>query len=164
MANSDFATLTVSETVHGTNAGCTAGATAPSVVGRTATTREPRTSLGAEAATARGEAAAPHAICGGQPFRQILRDLGLTSNQVWGLTKTDQEWAERLEAALMATRRDDLQHGTNAAYGMRLQRVPNTPAHPYGQEPQLTVSRPARICWQAPWPGQLARRCTLRHP
>jgi hypothetical protein len=42
--------------------------------------------------------------------------LGLTSNQVWGLTKTDEEWAEALEAALAATRREDLEHGTNAAY------------------------------------------------
>ena len=33
-----------------------------------------------------------------------------------GLTKTDQEWSEKLDAALTATRRDDLQHGTNAAY------------------------------------------------
>jgi hypothetical protein len=56
------------------------------------------------------------AIYGGQPFRQMLRDLGLTSNQVWGFTRTDQEWSGRLEAALTATRRDDLQHGTNAAY------------------------------------------------
>ncbi|HEY6688339.1 MAG TPA: hypothetical protein VI094_19265 [Propionibacteriaceae bacterium] len=31
------------------------------------------------------------AIYRGQPFRQILRELGLTSNQVWGLTKTDHE-------------------------------------------------------------------------
>ncbi len=31
------------------------------------------------------------AIYSGQPFRQILRDLGLTSKQVWGLTRTDQE-------------------------------------------------------------------------
>jgi hypothetical protein len=56
------------------------------------------------------------AIYNGQPFRTVLRDLGLTSNQVWGLTKTDPEWSESLEAALAATRRDDLQHGTNAAY------------------------------------------------
>jgi hypothetical protein len=56
------------------------------------------------------------AIYSGQPFRQILRDLGLTSNQVWGLTKTDEEWSTALEAALTATRRDDFQHGTNAAY------------------------------------------------
>jgi hypothetical protein len=56
------------------------------------------------------------AIYGGKPFRTVLRDLGLTSNQVWGLAKTDDEWSEKLEAALTATRRDDLQHGTNAAY------------------------------------------------
>lgn len=56
------------------------------------------------------------AIYAGQPFREALRDLALTSNQVWGLTKTDEEWTTALEAALMATRRDDLEHGTNAAY------------------------------------------------
>lgn len=56
------------------------------------------------------------AIYAGQPFRGALRDLALTSNQVWGLTKTDEEWSTSLEAALMATRRDDLKHGTNAAY------------------------------------------------
>lgn len=55
-------------------------------------------------------------IYGGQSFRAVLRDLGLTSNQVWGLTKSDHEWSENLEAALISTRRDDLQHGTNAAY------------------------------------------------
>ena len=52
----------------------------------------------------------------GQPFRAALRDLGLTSNQVWGLTKTDDDWSATLEATLTATRRDDLQHGTSAAY------------------------------------------------
>ena len=56
------------------------------------------------------------AIFSGQPFRMVLSDLGLTSNQVWGLTKTDPEWSTELEAALTATRRDDLEHGTNAAY------------------------------------------------
>jgi hypothetical protein len=56
------------------------------------------------------------AIYGGQPFRSALRDLGLTSNQVWGLARTDDKWSEKLEAALTATRRDDLQHGTNGAY------------------------------------------------
>jgi hypothetical protein len=56
------------------------------------------------------------AICSGRPFRQILRDLGLTPNQVWGLAKTDEEWSPALEAALTATRRHDLKHGTNAAY------------------------------------------------
>ena len=56
------------------------------------------------------------AIYDGQPFRTVLRDLGLTSNQVWGLTKTDQEWSEKLDTALTAARRNDLEHGTNAAY------------------------------------------------
>jgi hypothetical protein len=56
------------------------------------------------------------AMCAGQPFRQVLRDLGLTSNQVWGLTRTDDEWSTALDGALMAPRRNDLEHGTNAAY------------------------------------------------
>ena len=56
------------------------------------------------------------ALYSGQPFRATVRDLGLTPNQVWGLTKTDEEWSAALEAALSATRRGDLKHGTNAAY------------------------------------------------
>ena len=56
------------------------------------------------------------AISAGQPFRTVLGDLGLTSNQVWGLTQTDKEWSTALETALTATRREDLKHGTNAAY------------------------------------------------
>ena len=56
------------------------------------------------------------AIYAGTPFRTILRDLGLTPNQVWRLTKTDGKWAGALEAALTATRRDDLKHGTTTAY------------------------------------------------
>ena len=56
------------------------------------------------------------AIYAGQPFRTTLRELGLTPNQVWGLTKTDKEWSAALEAALTAMRRDDLEHGTNATY------------------------------------------------
>jgi hypothetical protein len=56
------------------------------------------------------------AIYAGQPFRQVLRDLGLTPNKVWGLAKIDEEWSEQLDVALTATRRDDLQHGSNAAY------------------------------------------------
>jgi len=51
-----------------------------------------------------------------KPFRQALHDLGLTSNQVWGLTKTDHEWAALQDAALAAIRRDDIKRGTNAAY------------------------------------------------
>jgi hypothetical protein len=56
------------------------------------------------------------AIYAGQSFRRALGDLGLTSNQIWGLTKTDGRWAGALETALTATRRDDLKHGTTAAY------------------------------------------------
>ena len=56
------------------------------------------------------------AIYAGKPFKTAIRDLGLTSNQVWGLTKTDEDWATALEAALNAMRRDDLKHGSNAAY------------------------------------------------
>jgi hypothetical protein len=33
-----------------------------------------------------------------------------------GLTKTDHEQSEKLDTVLTATRRDDLKHGTNAAY------------------------------------------------
>src|SRR5512133_3633430 len=57
-----------------------------------------------------------HAIYDGQPIRQVLHDLDLSPNQVWGLTKTDDEWSAALEEALTATRRDDLQHGTTPAY------------------------------------------------
>jgi hypothetical protein len=56
------------------------------------------------------------AIYSGQPFRTVLYEFGLTSNQVFGLARADEEWSRALEAALTATRRDDLQHGTNAAY------------------------------------------------
>jgi hypothetical protein len=56
------------------------------------------------------------AIYAGKPFRTALGDLGLTFNQVWGLTKTDPEWAVKLDTALTAARRNDLKHGTNAAY------------------------------------------------
>jgi hypothetical protein len=56
------------------------------------------------------------AIYDGQLFRTVLRDLGLTSNQVWGLAKTDHEWSEKLDTALNATGRSNLKHGTNAAY------------------------------------------------
>jgi hypothetical protein len=97
--------------------GGTAGATAPFVVGRTAMTRdladEPERRSGYQPTCGQQLLDAIHS---GQPFRTALRDLGLTSNQVWGLTRTDDEWLAALETALTATRRDDLQHGTNAAY------------------------------------------------
>jgi hypothetical protein len=52
----------------------------------------------------------------GLPFRNLLREMGLTPNQVWGLAKTDHEWSAALDNALKATRRTDIEHGTNAAY------------------------------------------------
>jgi hypothetical protein len=55
-------------------------------------------------------------IYAGLPFRNLLREMGLTSNQVWGLAKTDHEWLAALDNALNATRRTDVKHGTNAAY------------------------------------------------
>ena len=56
------------------------------------------------------------AIYRGQPLGAVLRDLGLSSNRVFGLARTDEEWSAALEAALTASRREDLKHGTNAAY------------------------------------------------
>jgi hypothetical protein len=56
------------------------------------------------------------AIYAGQSFRSVLRDLNLKPNQVWGMARVDRAWSAALEAALTATRRDDLKHGTNAAY------------------------------------------------
>jgi hypothetical protein len=78
------------------------------------------------------------AIYDRKPFRQALRDLGLTPNQVWGLTKTDDKWSSALEAALTATRRDDLKDGTNAAYvrGLCLPGVSGASVHQDGWEPR----------------------------
>jgi hypothetical protein len=56
------------------------------------------------------------AIYDRKPFRQALRDLGLNSNQVWGLSKTDEGWSTARDTAMTAARRSDLRHGTNAAY------------------------------------------------
>jgi hypothetical protein len=76
----------------------------------------PWTSTGAATATCRDATTAPRRDLRWPAVPTVLRDLGLTSNQVWGLTKTDQEWSEKLETALTAARRNDLKHGTNAAY------------------------------------------------
>jgi hypothetical protein len=37
------------------------------------------------------------AIYAGTPFRSARKGLGLTSNQVWGLAKSDQEWSAALK-------------------------------------------------------------------
>ena len=74
------------------------------------------TSPGAEAATPRGTASATRRYLCGPAVPAVLRDLGLSSNRVFGLTRTDEEWSTALDAALTSARRDDLEHGTNAAY------------------------------------------------
>lgn len=56
------------------------------------------------------------AIYASKLFKTAIRDFGLTSNQICGLTKTDEDWATALDTALIAMRRDDLTHGINAAY------------------------------------------------
>ena len=72
--------------------------TAPWLAG-TLDVAAPNARMQSDTARARGRAEAERfhaeirqklvdAIYAGQPFRQALRDLGLTSNQVWGLTKT----------------------------------------------------------------------------
>jgi hypothetical protein len=78
-------------------------------------------------------------IYAGQSFRAVLRDLRLTSNQGWGWLRPTGMVGERLEAALTATRRDELQHGTNAAYvaGCICKRMPGAPAAADGREPVI---------------------------
>ena len=95
-----------------------AGAPVPRALSgvRTVTPSERGAEREAGAATSRLRQQLLDAIHADQPSRAVVRDLGLTSNQVWGSARTDQEWSEKLEAALTAARQDDLEHGTNAAY------------------------------------------------
>jgi hypothetical protein len=53
------------------------------------------------------------------------------------LTKTDEEWSATLDAALTATRRTDLDHGTSAAYvaGSVCKKCPGASAAADGEEP-----------------------------
>jgi hypothetical protein len=73
--------------------------------------------------------------------RTVLRHLSLTPNQVWGLTRTDGEWSAALEAALTASRRGDLKHGTNARVrgGLCLQRLPGAPGVADGEGPDYLI-------------------------
>ena len=121
-ANGDFATLTrvIKAAPHGSNAGWHSGCHCARC--RRAHSDDQRTrgrGLGAAAAPSRGAATAPGRDLRRPAVRAILRDLGLPSNQVWGLTRTDQEWSKRLEAALTATRRDDLHPATAVKYSLR---------------------------------------------
>jgi hypothetical protein len=75
-----------------------------------------RQSQSADAATSRGAPATPRC----DPRRSTVQDdtpRSWTNTQPGvGLARTDAEWSAALEAALTASRRVDLQHGTNAAY------------------------------------------------
>jgi hypothetical protein len=55
------------------------------------------------------------ALYAGRPFRAILRDLGLTSNQVWAHPNR-RLMAHRVRDRVTATRRDHLKHVTTRAY------------------------------------------------
>jgi hypothetical protein len=90
-----------------------------------------RASEGTGPAPGGGAAAAPGRRLRRQPFRTILRDLGLTPNQVWGLTKTDEQWTSALETALTAARRDDGDH-CGIRPRLRVQRVSGPPAQADG--------------------------------
>ena len=83
----------------------------------------------------------------------MLRDFGRTSNQVGGLIKTDQQWAEKLEAALTATRRDDLQHGRNAR--RCLQGLPGVPTTADGLN-AITPTKPASAAYAETEPLEFA--------
>ena len=56
------------------------------------------------------------AIYARHAFQAALRNFDLTPSRVWDLADTNEEWSIALEAALTATRRDDLRHGTTGAY------------------------------------------------
>jgi hypothetical protein len=81
-----------------------------------------------------------------------------------GLARTDEEWSAKLEAALTASRRADLEHGTNAAYihgcvcydCRRHQQVRmgrNRSSVNAGVVHVLNVDNPSTFCRPGGWPG-----------
>ena len=84
-----------------------------------------------------GSAILAHCLISGSKDRRNVRTEAARppSNNSKGQTPKG-----TLDAALPATRRDDLRHGTNAAYvhGCVLQRVPGPPAGQDGEEPLTT--------------------------
>jgi hypothetical protein len=97
------------------------------------------------------------AIYNGKPARTVIRDLGLSSNQVWGLTKTDHAWSENWRPPLTATRRADLEHGTNAAYVhlLCLRGAPGAPAHPDDSESETAERHLIVLCRTRGWPQRM---------
>jgi hypothetical protein len=95
----------------------TAVVVSPNAVERTVTRREPGSRPEREIGFPRGRAAAaPRCDLRPQAIPPDDSRSWPDAYQVWGLTKTDAEWLTALETALTATRRQDLKHGTNAAY------------------------------------------------
>src|SRR5215216_3052576 len=78
------------------------------------------------------------AIYDGKPFRDVLRNLGLTSNQVCGLTKTRQGMVDRAGDSI--NRYPPGRPQAKARYqrrvrgGLRMRRLPGAPAAADGQE------------------------------
>jgi hypothetical protein len=87
-------------------------------------------------------------VCGVSPFvlrgwirRGLLAEPPWTLDQVqevWGLTKTDEEWSRALDIALTATHRDDLKNQRRVCRGLCLQGLQGVPARADGQESRLT--------------------------
>jgi hypothetical protein len=55
-------------------------------------------------------------LAAGEPFRDVIKRLGVTSNRVWGLTLHDETWASELDEILLVMRRRDLRHGASTGY------------------------------------------------
>jgi hypothetical protein len=113
----------------------TAGAGAPTADERTATPSEPGESPSASTLV-EVRLQLLEAIYAGQPFRTVLRDLGLSSNRVSGLARTDQEWSERLDAALTASHRGrpGAWHQCRVPARLRVQRLQNSSTGSDGQD------------------------------
>jgi hypothetical protein len=74
------------------------------------------------------------AIYRGRSFRTALRALGLTSNQAWGLTKSDKGvvGGARCRIDRNPPGRPSAWHQCRVRGGLRVQRLPGAPAHQDG--------------------------------
>jgi hypothetical protein len=80
------------------------------------------------------------ALYAGRPFRAILRDLGLTSNQVWGSPEqTTHGTPSSRPLDRYPPGPPEARHDPGVCPWVCLPRVPRTPAHQDGQEPRLSA-------------------------